>query len=44
MMMRIMHKKGIRKYEPLDDEIVTAGPSVLKNAIEFKDIMCAEVL
>ena len=30
-----MQKMGIRKYEPLDDSLVTAQPSLLKTAVEM---------
>lgn len=32
-MMRNMQKQGIRKVEPLDDTLVTAKPSLLKQAV-----------
>ena len=34
-LMRQMQKMGIRKYEPLDDSLVTAQPSLLKTAVEM---------
>ena len=34
-LMRNMQKQGIRKIEPLDDELVTAEPSLLRQAIKI---------
>ena len=34
-LMRNMQKQGIRKTEPLDDELVTAEPSLLRQAIKI---------
>ena len=34
-LMRNMQKQGIRKTEPLDDELVTAEPSLLRQAINI---------
>lgn len=34
-LMRNMQKHGIRKIEPLDDELVTAEPSLLRQAIKI---------
>lgn len=34
-LMRNMQKQGIRKIEPLDDELVTAEPSLLRQAIKL---------
>lgn len=34
-LMRNMQKQGIRKVEPLDDELVTAEPSLLRQAIKI---------
>lgn len=34
-LMRNMQKQGIRKIEPLDDEMVTAEPSLLRQAIKI---------
>jgi len=34
-MMKTMQKKGYRVHEPLDDKLVTAPPSMLKNALEL---------
>lgn len=34
-LMRQMQKMGIRKYEPLDDSLVTAQPSLLRTAVEM---------
>lgn len=34
-LMRTMQKKGIRKKEPLDDELVTSRPSLLKQSINL---------
>ena len=34
-MMRNMQKQGIRKVEPLDDELMTAEPSLLRQAIKI---------
>lgn len=33
--MRNMQKQGIRKVEPLDDELRTAEPSLLRQAIKI---------
>ena len=35
ILMRNMQKQGIRKTEPLDDELVTAEPSLLRQAIKI---------
>ena len=34
-LMRNMQKQGIRKIEPLDDELITAEPSLLRQAIKI---------
>ncbi len=34
-LMRNMQKKGIKKHEPLDDELITAKPSLLRTAVEM---------
>lgn len=34
-MMRNMQRQGIRKVEPLDDELVTAGPLLLRQAVDI---------
>ena len=34
-LMRNMQKQGIRKVEPLDEELITAEPSLLKTAIKI---------
>ena len=34
-LMRKMQKQGIRKIEPLDDELYTAEPTLLKTAIKM---------
>lgn len=34
-LMRNMQKQGIRKIEPLDDELVTAEPSLLRQAVKI---------
>ncbi|NAS19405.1 ImmA/IrrE family metallo-endopeptidase [Clostridium butyricum] len=34
-LMRSMQKRGIKKYEPLDDQLITAKPSLLKTAVEM---------
>jgi len=34
-LMRNMQKQGIRKTEPLDDELVTAEPSLLRQAVKI---------
>ncbi|WP_312701897.1 XRE family transcriptional regulator [Sedimentibacter sp.] len=33
MMIRILQRRGLRKEEPLDDELITASPSLLKTAV-----------
>lgn len=34
-LMRQMQKRGIRKFEPFDDVLITAQPSLLKTAVEM---------
>ncbi|TCL37723.1 Zn-dependent peptidase ImmA (M78 family) [Anaerospora hongkongensis] len=34
-LMRKMQKEGIKKYEPLDDVLVTATPSLLKTSVQM---------
>lgn len=34
-LMRNMQKQGIRKVEPLDDELMTAEPSLLRQAVKI---------
>lgn len=33
MMIRTLQRRGMRKEEPLDDELITASPSLLKTAV-----------
>ncbi len=33
MMIRTLQRRGLRKEEPLDDELITASPSLLKTAV-----------
>lgn len=33
MLLRVLQRRGMRKEEPLDDKIITAGPSLLKTSV-----------